>query len=168
MEAVDAVAWVILAAAVLLLLLVVRRLVLTRRGGCLSVSLRHDDAGAVGGPSRWIFGLGRFERDEMLWFRVFSPSFRPRLSLHRSALTVRARRRPVGREALTLPADAVVFECESADGVIELAVPQPVVPAFLAWLESAPPHDPAVRRRPDSPGATGRRPRRRSSRPEPR
>jgi len=134
-EVVDGVGVLILVTALLLGLLVLRRAVLTRRGGCLGISLRRASTGRHG----WRLGLGRLERERLVWFRLFSFAMRPRHSIDRSALAVLQRRRPSGREALMLPGDAVIFRCEGARESLEVALPESTLPGFLAWLESAPP-----------------------------
>ncbi|HET7406354.1 MAG TPA: DUF2550 domain-containing protein [Mycobacteriales bacterium] len=135
MEVVDAIGVLVLIAALLLGLLVLRRLFLTRRGGCLGISLRRAGAGRHG----WVLGLGRLERDRLVWFRLFSFSLRPRHAVDRSALAVLQRRRPSGGETLMLPGDAVIFRCDGVREALEVALPESTLPAFLAWLESAPP-----------------------------
>lgn len=135
MEVVDAIGVLVLVAALVLCLLVLRRVFLTRRGGCLGISLRRAATGRPG----WVLGLGRLERERLVWFRLFSFSMRPRHTVDRSALAVLQRRRPNAGEALLLPGDAVIFRCEGARETLEVALPESTLPGFLAWLESAPP-----------------------------
>lgn len=142
MAIVDGIGALVLAAALLLALLVVRRLLLTRAGGCLGISLRREAA-----HHRWTLGLGRLEREQLVWFRLFSLGVRPRHVIDRKALAVVERRRPTGAESLVLPADAVVFACQARGETLEVALPESTIPGFLAWLESAPPGASLRRRR---------------------
>ena len=134
----------VLVAALLLPVLVVaaRRRVLQRGGGAIELSLRRPSPV----PGRgWALGVGRFEGDELRWYRMFTLGVRPRRTLQRRDLHVLHRRAPSGREALALIEGAVVMECTTAEGRVDLAMDLSAVTGFLAWLESAPP---GVRRSP--------------------
>ena len=129
---------VVLGAPLLLLVAVaIRRRVLARSGGTIELSLRLSPAGPGQG---WVNGVGRFASGgELRWYRVFSLSPRPRRVLLRRELEVIGRREPAGSEARALHGGAVVLECRSGSGPIELALDAPAVTGFLAWLESRPP-----------------------------
>ncbi len=131
---------VVLAVAALvvlpLLAITVRRRVLMRSGGMVELSLRHT--AHVHGRG-WVLGLGRFAGDELAWYRVFSLAPGPRRTLSRRDLSVTRRRCPVGGESLALLKGAVVLECRSAQGPVELAMEAAAVTGFLAWLEAQPP-----------------------------
>lgn len=88
----------------------------------------------------WTFGIARYERDRLEWFRTFSLSPLPRCSLTRGSVQVSARRNPRGTEAWHLVPEAVVLECANGDGFVEIALPAPAVVGFLAWLEASPSH----------------------------
>lgn len=136
LEAIEAVAITVLAAALALLALAVRQRVLSRGGGTVELSLRLRTRV----PGRgWMLGLGRFDGDVLQWYRVFSLSVRPRRTLSRRDLTVQVRRNPAGPERLALPSGAMVMECASTDGPLQLAMGPSAVTGFLAWLEAAPP-----------------------------
>ena len=127
----------VLALVVLVMaLLVVRRRVLSRGGGTVDLSLRLKDAPHGRG---WVLGVGRFEGDVLQWYRVFSPALRPRRTLNRRDLSVVARREPVGSERLALLSGAVVMECASTAGPVQLAMAASAITGFLAWLEATPP-----------------------------
>lgn len=113
-----------------------RRRVLSRGGGTVDLSLRLKD-GANG--RGWVLGVGRFEGDALQWYRVFSLAMRPRRTLSRRDLSVRARREPTGNERFALPAGAIVMECAGSTGTVELAMGTSAVTGFLAWLEATPP-----------------------------
>jgi hypothetical protein len=70
---------------------------------------------------------------------VFSLAMRPRRTLSRRDLSVLARREPHGPEKLALLSGAVVMECRSSTGRVELAMEPSAVTGFLAWLEATPP-----------------------------
>ena len=126
----------VLLAALAIAALVLRQRLLQWQGGAISLSLRlrrdHDGRG-------WALGIGRFSGDDLLWYRVFSLALRPRRVLSRCDLTVTGRRQPGDGEALALLDGAVVMECRSAAGPVELAMHRAAVAGFLAWLEARPP-----------------------------
>lgn len=116
---------------------VARRRVLQRGGGTIDLSLRLRRSARGRG---WVLGIGRFEGDELRWYRVFSLAPGPRRRLSRRDLTVVARREPSADEAMALLAGAVVMECAStSSGDVGLAMDASAVTGFLAWLEAAPP-----------------------------
>ncbi len=119
-----------------LLGLYLRRVQLQRRGGTIDLSLRLRDEI----PGRgWVLGVGRFEGDELLWYRVFSASFRPRRRISRRGLSVIERREPRSEERRALPVGLVVLRCRTAQGEVELALSSSATTGFLAWLEATPP-----------------------------
>lgn len=119
-----------------LLAVAVRRRLLQRGGGTIDLSLRLRPQAAGGG---WVLGLGRFQGDDLAWFRVFSLAPGPRRTLSRQTLTVQHQRRPAGGETLALLAGQVVLECQVPSGPVELAMGSSAVTGFLAWLESMAP-----------------------------
>lgn len=128
MAALDVIGVVLLACCLVLIALVVRRHVLLRRGGTTEMSWRNE---------HWSFGVARYERDRLEWFRTFSLSLRPRHCLYRDSVHVRSRRTPRGREAWSLVPDAVVLECSTPEGFVEVALPARAAVGFLAWLEAS-------------------------------
>ena len=137
-----ALAIALLLALLPLLVLAVRRRVLQRAGGAVELSLRLS---ALKPGRGWALGVGHFQGDELRWYRVFSVGVRPRRTLLRRELHVTGRRSPGRTEALALLDGAVVMECTTPSGPVELAMSPSAVTGFLAWLESAPP-GPAARR----------------------
>jgi len=127
------------AAGLTLLVLVaglLRRIGLQRLDGTIELSLRLKRPGHGRG---WVHGVGRFAGDELLWFRVFSLSPRPRRRYSRRDLEVLRRRDPSGDELKALQDAAVVMECRTGDRPVELAMSGSAVTGFLAWLEARPP-----------------------------
>lgn len=122
--------------AIGLLSLFVRRVLLQRGGGTIDLSLRLRPGTAGRG---WVLGVGRFEGDDLAWYRVFSLSPRARRRLSRRDLTVLERRPPRSEERRALPAGAVVLRCVSAAGEVEVALSPSATTGLLAWLEATPP-----------------------------
>ncbi len=126
---------------VLALLVVGRARLLRRRGATVECSLRRDR------DAVWHHGVGRYDGDALRWYRSFGAHLRPDAVVRRRGLSVDVRRCPVGEESRTLAAVGAgagpgveVLQCTATDGrTVELALPAPVVPGFLAWLESVPP-----------------------------
>ena len=118
------------------LVIAVRRRALARGGGTveLSLRLRHRSNGRG-----WVLGVGRFDGDRLQWYRVFSLAMRPRRTLTRRDRSVGAQREPMGGERLALLSGAIVMECRSSTGPVELAMGDSAVTGFLAWLEATPP-----------------------------
>lgn len=114
----------------------VRRRWLAREGGAVEMSFRLKRKTQGRG---WVLGVGRFEGDELQWFRVFSFSTRPRRTLNRRGLEVRARRAPKGPESLALQKGMEVVELRSRGTPVEIALDTSAMTGFLAWLESLPP-----------------------------
>ena len=120
----------------LLLAVAVRRRLLQRGGGTIELSWRLRPSPHGRG---WALGVGRFEGDALQWYRVFSLAPGPRRTLSRTGLSVDRRRTPAGGEALALLQGAVVMECRTPQGPVELAMDPGAVTGFLAWLEASPP-----------------------------
>jgi hypothetical protein len=118
------------------LAVVVRRRLLQQGGGTLELSLRLKPHA----PGRgWVLGIGRFADDELQWYRVFSLAPRPRRRFSRGELEVRSQRTPTAAETYALLKGAVVMECRSSDGPVQLGMDAAAVTGFLAWLEAQPP-----------------------------
>ena len=135
--------WLLDSAGVVLLLvicygliLVVRRRVLSRHGGTFELSLRVRSSQTGRG---WVLGLGRYREERLEWFRIFSPSPRPRRIWQRSQLQITGQREPQGPEAFALYGGHVIVECMTADGPAELAMSSSALTGFSSWLESGPP-----------------------------
>jgi hypothetical protein len=135
--------WLLDSAGVLLLvvigyglLLVVRRRVLSRHGGTFELSVRVRSSQAGRG---WVLGLGRYREEQLEWFRIFSPSPRPRRTWQRSHLQITGQREPSGAEAFALYGGHVVVECRTPRGPVELAMSSSALTGFSSWLEAGPP-----------------------------
>ena len=135
--------WLLDSAGVLLLvviayglLLVVRRRVLSRHGGTFELSVRVRSSQAGRG---WVLGLGRYRDERLEWFRIFSPSPRPRRVWQRAQLAITGQREPTGAESFALYAGHLVVECRTPRGPVELAMSPSALTGFSSWLESGPP-----------------------------
>jgi hypothetical protein len=118
------------------LLLVVRRRVLSRHGGTFELSVRVRSSQAGRG---WVLGLGRYREERLEWFRIFSPSPRPRRTWRRSQLQINGQREPSGAEAFALYGGHLIVECLTPNGTVELAMSPSALTGFSSWLESGPP-----------------------------
>jgi len=134
--AVESVVGFLVALLLPLIALAVRRRLLERLGGTIELSLRLHAVSRGGG---WVLGVGRFQGDDLRWYRVFSLAPGPRRTLSRRDLVVVGRRPPVGGERRALLSGAVVMECRADGALVELAMDAAAVTGFLAWLESRPP-----------------------------
>ena len=114
----------------------VRRRLLQRRGGTIELSLRLKPEARGRG---WVLGIGRFVEDDLQWYRVFSLSMRPRRTFSRRGLQVLERRPPRGPETYALLHGALVMECVTPSGPVQLGMDPDAVTGFLAWLEARPP-----------------------------
>ena len=135
--------WVVDVVGVLLVLalllpigLILRRRWISRRGTAFELSV-NTRSGAS--PRGWTLGLGRYQEDQLDWFRFFSLSWRPKRRFHRGDMEVVERRDPEGSEAYALYSGHIVAEFRTAQGPVQLAMSEPSLTALLAWLESAPP-----------------------------
>ena len=122
--------------AVLVLAAGLLRRVSLQRAGTIELALRLK---APGHGRGWVNGVGRFSGDELLWYRVFSLSPRPRRRYSRRDLEVLRRRDPSGGEQRALQDDAAVLECRAGGSPVQLAMSCSAVTGFLAWLEARPP-----------------------------
>jgi hypothetical protein len=138
--ALDVIAALVVLILVGLVLLALRRRFLTRSGGTFDCSLRLR-TGAHG--TGWALGIGRYAGDSLEWYRVFSYAARPREVLARRDLEILDRRAPVGPEVFSLLAGAVIVMCRHNERSVEFAMSPEALTGFLAWLESAPPGQPA-------------------------
>lgn len=115
----------------------VRRLRALRSGGVhAALRTRLDDSG-----KGWHLGVGRYQGDEFVWFRVLSIRPGPDRVISRSALEIADRRDPSGPELYSMPPSSRVLRFHEAGGgvEVEIAMGPDALTGFLSWLESAPP-----------------------------
>lgn len=127
---------VLLVVAAVLVWLALRRLRALRSGGVhAALRTRLDDTG-----KGWHLGVGRYQGDEFVWFRVLSLRPGPDRVISRSALEIADRRDPSGPELYSMPPSSRVLRFrETGAAEIELAMSPDALTGFLSWLESAPP-----------------------------
>lgn len=138
--------WLLDSAGVVLLLavlygacLVVRRRVLSRNGGTFELSvLFRVRAGSPAGRG-WVLGLGRYDGENLEWFRIFSPSPRPRRRWTRADLRITSHREPTEAESFALYSGHRIVDCTTPSGPVSLAMSASALTGFSAWLEAAPP-----------------------------
>jgi hypothetical protein len=127
----------LLIVAAVLIWLGVRRLRALRSGGVhAALRTRLDESG-----KGWHLGVGRYQGDEFVWFRVLSLRPGPDRVISRSALEIADRRDPSGPELYSMPpASRVLRFRDAGDGAeVEIAMGPDALTGFLSWLESAPP-----------------------------
>ena len=128
---------VLLVVAAVLVWLAVRRLRALRSGGVhAALRTRLDDSG-----KGWHLGVGRYQGDEFVWFRVLSMRPGPDRVISRSALEIADRRDPSGPELYSMPPSSRVVRFREAGAAadVEIAMSPDALTGFLSWLESAPP-----------------------------
>ncbi|ASR37795.1 hypothetical protein BAY61_25460 [Prauserella marina] len=132
----------LLVLALLLVLLAVAlwyslRWVQMRKHGGVSVALRWQPDKERSG---WHLGIGRYQGEEFVWYRVWSLRTGPDRVFRRENLEIADRREPIGTESYAVPAGSTVLRCESdRQEAIEIAMGPGALTGFLSWLESAPP-----------------------------
>lgn len=127
---------VLLLAAAVLVWLAVRRLRALRSGGVhAALRTRLDESG-----KGWHLGVGRYQGDEFVWFRVLSLRMGPDRIISRSALEIGDRRDPSGPELYSMPPSSRVLRFRETGATdVEIAMSPDALTGFLSWLESAPP-----------------------------
>jgi hypothetical protein len=127
---------VLLLAAAVLVWLAVRRLRALRSGGVhAALRTRLDESG-----KGWHLGVGRYQGDEFVWFRVLSLRMGPDRIISRSALEIADRRDPSGPELYSMPPSSRVLRFRETGATdVEIAMSPDALTGFLSWLESAPP-----------------------------
>jgi hypothetical protein len=128
---------VLLLVAGVLVWLGVRRLRALRSGGVhAALRTRLDEAG-----KGWHLGVGRYQGDEFVWFRVLSLRPGPDRVISRSAMEIADRRDPSGPELYSMPPSSHVLRFREGDqgADVEIAMGPDALTGFLSWLESAPP-----------------------------
>jgi Protein of unknown function (DUF2550) len=126
---------VLVATVVVVVLLAWRRLRLLRKGGVhVALRGRRDDTGRG-----WQLGVGRYQGDEFVWYRVLSVRSGPDRVIRREGLEIDTRREPTGPETYAMPLGSMVISCHGSDGEVEIAMGVDAMTGFLSWLESSPP-----------------------------
>jgi hypothetical protein len=124
--------------AIVVLVFLLRRAAIRRGAASLECSLNQ------GTGRGWRIGLARYTDDDLQWFRLFSLTARPRLTVSRRGIRIVSRRAPRRLEAVAVTPGAVILECDivGPDGstrTVEFAMSPSGAMGFLAWVESSPP-----------------------------
>jgi hypothetical protein len=132
-----AIAAVVLVALLGVVFVTVRRRTLAR-SGAFECALRTRHAGDRASHG-WSLGMARYSGDELEWYRVFAPGWRPARRVSRRGYHPVGLRTTGGTEVSALPHDAVVLEGEADDRPLDLAMSEQAITGFLAWVEAVPP-----------------------------
>lgn len=125
---------VLLAALIPVIWLIARRRWLASSGWVFDCSLRQ----LHGSTGPWMLGVARLNGELMEWYRVFSVSLRPKVTVRRGQVHVVTTRAPRPEERSQLVEAERVAVLGGADDV-EVAMAPDRMTAFLSWLEAAPP-----------------------------
>jgi hypothetical protein len=89
--------------------------------------------------NRWLYGIGRYQRGELRFYRALGWGTRPTRVLRRGQVEVLGRRGPYESERKSLPPTAVVIECRTGGETLALAIGESAYTGFVSWLESSAP-----------------------------
>lgn len=117
---------------VVLALVVARQRYMLKSQGGIPLAARRG--------SRWLYGVARYEGDELRWYRAIGLGTRPTRILRRDELQVSGRREPTRTEMSQLPASAVIVDCRDGTGEITIALADGAFEGFISWLEASSPH----------------------------
>lgn len=138
----DLLVWAVLLAAVFVIVLplvwlFVRRRWLSRSDVTFDCSLRSTSRAPGAG---WMIGLARYSAEGLQWYRVFSPSLRPRFTFQQGQWIAGGERSPERGEAVQLFDNHVVLTLEPRAGSatpVELSLDTAAATGLRSWLESA-------------------------------
>lgn len=120
------------ALAALLVLFLLRVRSLAGRVGAFECALR------LPGQRRWTSGIAVFGDSSITWSNLISLSLRPRYTWQRSGLSLE------GLEHRGRSGQIVDVSCLYRGEPMQLAMVEDSHSALVAWLESAPPHQPTL------------------------
>src|SRR6478735_10301054 len=100
---------------VALALVVARQRYMLKSQGCIPVAARRGN--------RWLYGVARYEGDELRWYRAFGIGTKPTRVLRRDDLQVLGRREPTRLEMSWLPASGLMVDSGTAPGTTATAPP---------------------------------------------
>ncbi len=132
MRTVDVIALILLAVILLALALIIaRQRHMLHSAGGIPLATRRGN--------RWLYGVGRYDGDELQWFRAIGIGTRPTRTLRRGDLQVLGRRSPETHELSSLPGTAVIVELRDTTGDITIALADGAFTGFVSWLEASAP-----------------------------
>lgn len=94
---------------------------------------------AVQRGNRWLYGIGRYTPGELRWYRALGIGTTPSKVLRQGYVEVLSRRQRTPAEAKSLPAGAVIVECQVEGETLALAWGEGAYTGFVSWLESSAP-----------------------------
>jgi len=100
--------------------------------GALPVALAIENA-------PWSNGVGRYEGDELVWYRTLSLSPLAAERLKRGEITVTGTRDWDSRRDRALRPNLRIVELKMPRGVVRLGFPDDGLTGFLSWLEASAP-----------------------------
>src|ERR1700742_302813 len=92
---------------------------------------------AVRRGSRWLYGVGVYDGDLLLWYRAIGIGTRPTRTLRRSEIELLGRRGPAPSELGSLPGSAVIVDVRDSTGEASLALADGAFTGFVSWLEAS-------------------------------
>ncbi|MDR0837329.1 MAG: DUF2550 domain-containing protein [Propionibacteriaceae bacterium] len=126
-----------------LLLVVACFVALFRRRRAISTHGVVFDCGmrrcTVAKSASWTIGMARYTMDEFMWYRAFSLSSTPGLTLHRRQIHIVSQRRVSQDEVLGLPLGDSIVRIADGDDYVELSMNAQSVTGMMSWLEAASP-----------------------------
>jgi Protein of unknown function (DUF2550) len=108
-----------------------RQRYMLRAAGALPLAMQRGN--------RWVYGIGRYDGNELRVYRVFGIGTRPSCVLRRGHFEMVRRRGPREAERRTLPKTAVVVECRVDGETFAFAIGKSAFTGFVSWLESSAP-----------------------------
>jgi len=94
---------------------------------------------AVRRGTRWLYGVGLYDGDMLLWYRAIGIGTRPSRVMRRGEIEVLSRRAPSPAELGSLPSTAVIVDVRDSAGDITLALADGAFTGFVSWLEASAP-----------------------------
>lgn len=88
---------------------------------------------------RWVYGVGRYDANELRVYRALGWGTRPTRVLRQGHVEVLARRGPAEGELRTLPPSAVIVDCRVDGEAFAFAIGDSAFTGFVSWLESSAP-----------------------------
>ncbi|MDR0836860.1 MAG: DUF2550 domain-containing protein [Propionibacteriaceae bacterium] len=113
-----------------------RRRAISAQGVVFDCGMRHCTSAKT---TSWTMGMARYSMDQFMWYRAFSFSSAPRLTLHRRSIHVTSQRRVSEDEVLGLPFGDSIVRLTDDDGYVELSMSAQSVTGMMSWLEAASP-----------------------------
>lgn len=115
--------------------LFLRRRWLSTNGGVFDCGMRQLSKGA----NNWVMGIALYQNDALEWYRVFSLSFKPKVTFTRANTTFESHRPLDVIETMSLFDDHLCVQVNQNGSVFELSMTYASMTGLMSWLEAAPP-----------------------------